>query len=147
MARVDGDPRHVTSVPSVLVHSSSDQPWLTHLATSPTIQPHRTRTFHLDAVPFFAFIHIAAAKLLQPCHTKLTITISATVLRADAPAHRDAPDAHTPLAAAHAAETTTAAVNVARDPRRVVHRVQGIISHTELAAEEVRLEHRKTRTT
>ena len=60
-------------------------------------------------------------------------------------AHRDALDDHIPLAAAHAAETTTAAVNVVRDPRRAVHREQETISRTELVA-EVRLVHRKTRT-
>jgi hypothetical protein len=37
-------------------------------------------------------------------------------------------------------------VNVARDPQQVVHRGLGVISHTELAAEE-RLVRRKTRTT
>lgn len=71
---------------------------------------------------------------------------SATALLADDLAHRAAPDDHTLLAAAHVAETTIAAVNVVRDPRRAVHRDQEVISHTELAAEE-RLVRRKTRTT
>jgi hypothetical protein len=71
---------------------------------------------------------------------------SATVLLADDPAHRDAHDDHTPLAAAHAAETTTAAVSDVRDPRRAVHRVQEVTNHTELAAEE-HLVLQKTRTT
>ena len=72
--------------------------------------------------------------------------ISASVLLADDPAHRDAPDAPTPPVAARAAETIIAAVNVARDPQQEVHRGLGVISHTELAAEE-RLVRRKTRTT
>lgn len=70
---------------------------------------------------------------------------SATALLADDPAHRAAPDDHIPLVAAHAAETTTAVVNVVRDPRQAVHRVLEVISHTEQAAEE-RLVRRKTRT-
>lgn len=76
---------------------------------------------------------------------KLTTMSSATAHLADAPAHRDAPDAHTPLVAARVVETIIAAVNVVRDPRPVVHRVQAIISHTELAAEE-RLVRQKIRT-
>lgn len=71
---------------------------------------------------------------------------SATDLLADDPAHRDAPDDHTPLAAAHAAETTTVAVNAVRDPQQVVHRVLEVISHTELAAED-HLARQRTRTT
>jgi hypothetical protein len=71
---------------------------------------------------------------------------SATALLADDPAHRDALDAHTPLAAAHAAETIIAAVNVVRDHQRVEHRGLEAISHTELAA-EVHLVHKRTRTT
>ena len=70
---------------------------------------------------------------------------SATALLADDPAHRDAPDDHTLLAAARAAGTTIAAVNVVRDPRRVVHRDLEIISHTELAVAE-RLAQQRTRT-
>ena len=72
--------------------------------------------------------------------------ISASVLLADDPAHRDAPEDHTLLAAVPAAETIIAAVNVARGPQQVVHRGLGVISHTELAAEE-RLVRRRTRTT
>lgn len=71
---------------------------------------------------------------------------SATALLADAPAHRDAQDVHTPLAAVHAAETTIAAASVVRDPRQAAHKVQEVTSRTEVAAEE-RLARQKTRTT
>jgi len=87
-----------------------------------------------------AFSHDPTRCLLtSPYQTLQEITIvqatDATALPVDDLAHRDAPDAPTRPVAAHAVARTTAALNAARAPPKVVRKVQEATNRTVLAEE------------